>query len=100
MQPKALLLFAAGLVSAAKTEYPHRFEVLTLRSGSPIHFGGLQASGGNIFLNLANQDAKCDKKSDGDVQLSLTQDGKLFLYNTKERQEVYVDRSGMGKSRV
>lgn len=100
MQIKALLLaplVAAGVVSAAPSK-PVNFEVLALRSASPIHFQGLQAARGGFYLKLPNEKAVCAAKSDNTVTLQLL-DGELSLYHSGSgtKQRVFVDRSGMGQ---
>ncbi|KAG9257208.1 uncharacterized protein F5Z01DRAFT_647966 [Emericellopsis atlantica] len=104
-------LFAAGLTSAAPAPTPSAtpstnvkaFNLMTLRSASPIHFGQVSASKSNIFVNLPEdaQDATCDAKVTNGATFSL-RDGALFLYNedTDEEQQVWVDRSGMGQGNV
>jgi hypothetical protein len=99
MQIKAILLtplLAAGIVSAVPQK-SSQFEVMALRSASPIHFAGLQASKSFLSLNLAKQGASCDKKSDNHATFNLVGD-ELYLYKTDNPpQQLYVDRSGMGQ---
>lgn len=99
MQIKAILfapLVAAGFASAAPSKQ-YNFEAIALRSASPIHFAGVQASQNGIFLNLAKQKATCDRKSDNLATFSLV-DGQLSLYRKSATpQTLFVDRSGMGQ---
>lgn len=99
MQIKAILLtplVAVGLVSAAPSK-PYNFEIMSLRSASPIHFAGVQAAQSNIFLKLPHQNASCDHKSDNLATFSLV-DGELHLYRKSATPQIlYVDRSGMGR---
>ncbi|KAG7433191.1 Cell wall protein phiA [Fusarium oxysporum f. sp. raphani] len=100
MQVKAILLtplLAAGIVSAAPQKST-QFEALALRSGSEIHFSGLQAAKSHISTNLKKQVASCDKgKTDNRATFNLIGD-ELFLYKTDNPpQQLYVDRSGMGQ---
>ncbi|KAK7426239.1 hypothetical protein QQZ08_007269 [Neonectria magnoliae] len=101
MQIKALLfapLLASGLVSAAPSASKSEiFEILTLRSASPIHFSNVQAARNSIFLHLPDQKAVCDKKSDNAATFKLV-DGELHLYRSSgTQQKLFVDRSGMGQ---
>ncbi|KAF4119362.1 cell wall protein, partial [Geosmithia morbida] len=76
------------------------FGILALRSASPIHYGSVSASIGNLFINRA-QDAECASNiSSAEFYIK---DGGLFLYGdgfSNETQQVYVDRSGMGQGNV
>lgn len=98
MQIKSLLLVplvASGLVTATPSpSKPYRFEALALRSATDIHFAVVQAAHSSIFLKLPQQKATCEKKTDNSATFSIV-NGELFLYG-KTRQQIYVDRSGMG----
>lgn len=75
------------------------FQVTALRSGSDIHFATLNAAGGNLYLRLPHSNATCDVQDDSVATFDLTADGELFLYSTDNPpQQLYADRSGMGKS--
>ena len=100
MQIKSLLLaplVATGLVTANPSpSKPYRFEALAFRSAIGIHFAVVQAAHSSIFLKLPKQKATYDKKTDNSATFS-TVNSELFLYG-KIRQQIYVDRSGMGMS--
>ncbi|KAF7557249.1 hypothetical protein G7Z17_g779 [Cylindrodendrum hubeiense] len=101
MQIKALLLaplVATGFVSAAPaTSKTTTFEVMSLRSASPIHFSELQAARNSIFMHLPDQKATCHTKSDNAVTFKLV-GTELHLYKSSGTpQKVWVDRSGMGQ---
>ncbi|KAH7148258.1 hypothetical protein EDB81DRAFT_882694 [Dactylonectria macrodidyma] len=100
MQIKAILLaplLATGLVSAAPSTKYTTFEVMALRSASPIHFSILQAADNGFYTHLPNQGAKCHTKSDNAVTFKLVGD-QLYLYKSSgTAQKVWVDRSGMGQ---
>jgi hypothetical protein len=87
-------LALAGTALATPTQ-PQAFDIMALRSASPIHFAPLSASRGSFFLNLPKQDAKCCSETNrATFYLKGTE---LFLYSDKGTlQQVYVDRSGMG----
>lgn len=97
-------LLAAG-VSAAPAQHQARsdvkaFHLMSLRSASPIHFGSFSAVESNIFINYpqGEQAATCNGDAKGIATFSL-KGGELFLYSgdANNQQQVFVDRSGMGK---
>jgi hypothetical protein len=80
------------------------FELVTLRSASDIHFTRFSAAKSNLYVHLPNQDASCLSGADGNepavFQLN-TADKTLWLYATgNPRQQIYVDRSGMGQGKI
>lgn len=100
----ASLLAATG-VTAAPAQHQagsdvKAFHLMSLRSASPIHFGSFSAAQSNIFINYpqGEQGATCDGDAQGIATFSL-KGGELFLYSgdEKNQQQVFVDRSGMGK---
>ncbi|KAF4468580.1 cell wall [Fusarium albosuccineum] len=99
MQIKAILfapLVAAGFASAAPQKST-TFEAISLRSASPIHFAGVQAYKSHLMLNVKDQKASCDKKSDNQATFNLIGD-ELYLYRKSATpQQLWVDRSGMGQ---
>ncbi|KAL8381532.1 hypothetical protein RB595_005687 [Gaeumannomyces hyphopodioides] len=73
------------------------FQLLSLHSGSDVHFQYVSAANNSLWLKLADQKAACDKTSDGLAQFRLVDDG-LFLYRTSySQQQIWTDRSGMGQ---
>ena len=73
------------------------FSVMALRSASDIHFAHVSAAKRSVFLKLPDQCATCDGESDGTATF-YRKDGGLFLYSVdKPVQQLFVDRSGMGK---
>ena len=79
------------------------FQIMSLRSGSPVHFGRINAAHNSLFLNLPEQDASC--YGGGNNEPAYFQHNKaektLWLYATANpRQQVYVDRSGMGQGKI
>ncbi|KAM0460037.1 hypothetical protein ACHAO4_002167 [Trichoderma viride] len=92
------LLVASAI--AAPQKAPATFDVMALRSASPIHFAQLSAAKGGLFLNLPLSNATCESKTSGHATLYI-EDEELFLYSCKgEKQKVFVDRSGMGQGVV
>lgn len=90
-----LSLLVASAV-AAPQKAPATFDVMALRSASPIHFSEVSAAKGGLFLNLSHQNATCEGKSSGDATFYIENE-ELVLYSCKgEKQKVFVDRSGMG----
>lgn len=91
---------AATTTSASAVATPSAFNILTLRSGSAIHFNNFNAALSNIFLQLPKPNATCDAESDGAATFYLS-NGELYLYSTENPpQKLYADRSGMGKLSV
>lgn len=98
-------LLAATAVSAVPTPEQtaadvKAFNLMSLRSASPIHFGSFSATKSSIFINLpaGKQGATCEGDPKGVATFSL-KDGQLFLYDGRstDPQQIFVDRSGMGK---
>ncbi|KAK4188576.1 hypothetical protein QBC35DRAFT_432460 [Podospora australis] len=77
-----------------------KFNIMSLRSASPIHFGQAGATQNKLVLNLPEDkaDAQC---TNGETRRDATfyiKDGELFLYGGKDKvQQFFVDRSGMGQ---
>lgn len=101
MQIKAILfapLLATGLVSAAPaTSKTTTFEIMALRSASPIHFSELQAARNSIFIHLPDQKATCHTKSDNYATFKLVGDELRLYKSSGTPQKIWVDRSGMGQ---
>ncbi|KND92155.1 hypothetical protein TOPH_03119 [Tolypocladium ophioglossoides CBS 100239] len=92
-------LAAAGSSVAAPSE-PKTFNLMALRSASPIHFAPVSAARSSIFLNLKDQGAECKGDSYNRATFYL-KDGGLFLYSKGgKRQQIFVDRSGMGQGKM
>lgn len=88
-------LAAAGSALAAPSG-PKAFDLMALRSASPIHFASFSAAESSLFLNLQEQGAKCDGDNHNRATFYL-KDGGLFLYSKGgKHQQIFVDRSGMG----
>ncbi|KAK5993056.1 Cell wall protein phiA [Cladobotryum mycophilum] len=69
---------------------------MALRAKSPIDSSRFSAARRSLFVNLKDQNATCQGKSDGYASFYI-QDEQLFLYTSKaEKQQVFTDRSGMG----
>ncbi|KAH6880784.1 hypothetical protein B0T10DRAFT_495237 [Thelonectria olida] len=86
--------------SATPVATPSAFSILTLRSGSDIHFNNFNAALSSIFLQLPKSNATCDAESDGAATFYL-KDGELHLYSTENPpQKLYADRSGMGQGKL
>ncbi|OAQ68101.1 hypothetical protein VFPPC_13621 [Pochonia chlamydosporia 170] len=91
-------LALAGTTLAAPPN-TQAFDIMALRSASPIHFAALSASRGSFFLNLPKQNAQC--KGDNNRATLYLQGSKLFLYSDEAKpQQVFVDRSGMGQGKI
>ncbi|OLN86996.1 Cell wall protein phiA [Colletotrichum chlorophyti] len=77
-----------------------KFQLMSLRSASPVHFSRFQAAKGSIFLQLPSQNATCDSEDTGAATFYL-KDGGLYLYAASATpQQLYADRSGMGQGNL
>lgn len=103
-------LLAAGVTNALPQPAPTAsplpgaygaaFGIMALRSASEIHFARVNAAKRSVFLKLPDQGACCDRETDGTATF-YKKDGELFLYAIDEPdQQLFVDRSGMGKSKL
>ncbi|PTB37616.1 uncharacterized protein TrAFT101_005506 [Trichoderma asperellum] len=92
----ALSLLLSSAVAAPRNA-PAAFDVMALRSASPIHFAQVNAASRGLFLNLPQSNATCEGKSSGYATFYIENE-ELVLYSTEgEKQKVFVDRSGMGQ---
>ncbi|PNY23137.1 Uncharacterized protein TCAP_06918 [Tolypocladium capitatum] len=92
-------LAAAGSALAAPSE-PETFDLMALRSASPIHFAPFSAAKSNILLNLKHQNATCEGDNYNRATFYLKDSG-LFLYSKGvKHQRIFVDRSGMGQGKI
>lgn len=72
------------------------FRIMTIRSGSDIQYGSVQAATSGFLVNTPKQNASCSE----DVNYAsflLTEAGELFLKTENPPQQAYVDRSGMAQ---
>jgi hypothetical protein len=88
------LLFS--FAAAAPHPAPATFDIMSLRSASPIHFAQVSAARSGLFLNLPRSNATCKGESSGHATFYIANE-ELALYSCEgEVQKVFVDRSGMG----
>lgn len=101
----AIAASAAALVSAspcgkAPTDTEIKagdvFRIMTIRSGSDIQYGQLQAANGGFLINAPKQNASCSEDVNY-ASFRLTDAGELFLNTENPPQQAFVDRSGMGQ---
>lgn len=102
MQIKSFVLAAsaAATASAAACSAPTNkyFGVVAIHSGSAVQYQPFSAAKSSIFAGLNSQNASCDRPDEKSATFYI-QDGALYLYAASATpQEVFVDRSGMGKS--
>lgn len=94
------VIFAASLAataSAAPATESNTFGVVAIHSGSGVQYSGFNAAKSSIFAGLPTQNASCARPKEQDATFYIN-DGALYLYDQSATpQEVYVDRSGMGK---
>lgn len=81
--------------STAPQPTPSTFDLMALRSASPIHFAPVSAAVSRLFLNLPHQGGKCNGSNNrATFHLNGTE---LHLYTFGYAPEqVYVDESGIG----
>ncbi|WQF79502.1 hypothetical protein CDEST_04516 [Colletotrichum destructivum] len=84
---------------------PAYFQIMALRSASPVHFSHFQAARSSIFLQLPSQNATCDNGkapvTEEEATFYLSDDGGLYLYAASATpQQLYADRSGMGQGKL
>ena len=97
MQLTTVLSSLLGAALVAAEPVPAKFGLMALRSASDVHFAPFSAARRSVFLRLPQQNATCESGSTEDATFYL-QDGKLFLYTDPAKpQELFADRSGMGK---
>jgi hypothetical protein len=101
MQIKSFVLAAsaAATASAAACSAPTNkyFGVVAIHSGSAVQYQAFSAAKSSIFAGLNSQNASCDRPDEKSATFYI-QDGSLYLYAASATpQEVFVDRSGMGK---
>ena len=96
MKFAAIIPALAGLASAAIPDGT-AFNIMALRSGSPIHFNEFNAALSSIMMKLPQPNATCDAESDRFATFYINEGG-LYLYaESATPQQLFVDRSGMGK---
>lgn len=94
---------AAALVSASpigteptEIKTGDVFRIMTIRSGSDLQYGQLQAANNFFLVNTPKQNAFCSE----DVNYAsfwLSEAGELYLNTPNPPQIAWVDRSGMGQ---
>ena len=73
------------------------FRLMSLRTGTPIQFGNIQAVKGGLSINAPKQNSSCTEPDANYASFSLTEEGDLYLYTPNPPLRAYVDRSGMGQ---
>lgn len=86
------------------------FRLMSLRTGTAIQYGNVQAREGGLVINSPDQNNKtCIVNGDRDnttsginyASFSLDQDnGSIYIYTFNPPLQLYVDRSGMGMGNV
>lgn len=94
------ILFAASVAttaSALPSTQSETFNVVSIHSGSGVQYAGFNAAKSSILAGLKSQGASCARPKEQDATFYI-KDGALYLYAASATpQEIYVDRSGMGK---
>ncbi|RSL93364.1 hypothetical protein CDV31_014746 [Fusarium ambrosium] len=97
-RPSSLLPSSPPASSQQPPQQPtNTFELLALRNGSPIHFSGVQASESRLTLKKAKQGASCTAGPADNHAIFELLGENLYLYDKPRRQQMWVDRSGMGQ---
>ncbi|CAA9965140.1 hypothetical protein P3342_011039 [Pyrenophora teres f. teres] len=100
----AAIAIAAAVVSAlpqANTQYPkikdgEVFHLMSLRTGTPVQFGQIQAADSSLYINAKELNFACGNTAPNYAQFELS-NGTLSLHTDNPPQVLYVDRSGMGQ---
>ncbi|KAI1212124.1 cell wall protein PhiA [Annulohypoxylon truncatum] len=100
----ASLLLGVSTALPQATEGPlapdAKFTLMSLRSGSEIHYASFEAAKSSIFLKLPSQNASCDA-GPAEAATFFLQDGGLYLYaESATPQQLFADRSGMGQGKL
>lgn len=95
------IVFAASLAAtaaAAPTAESKTFNVISIHSGSAVQYAGFNAAKSSILAGLPSQNASCARPEEQTATFYINH-GALYLYDQSATpQEIFVDRSGMGKS--
>ncbi|KAL1596040.1 hypothetical protein SLS59_008029 [Nothophoma quercina] len=101
----AIAASAAALVSASPYVKAPRdteiktgdvFRIVSIRSGSDLQYGQVQAANGGFLINSPKQNASCSEDVNY-ASFRLTDAGELYLNTANPPQQAFVDRSGMGQ---
>lgn len=96
LQIVSALSFLLSSATAVPTPVPATFNVMAIRSASPIHFAQVSAARSSLFLDLPLSNATCTGESSGHATFYIANE-ELVLYSSEgEMQKIFVDRSGMG----
>jgi hypothetical protein len=83
--------------AATKPSTGDVFRLMSLRTGTPIQFGNVQAVKGGLSINAPKQNSSCTDPEANYASFFLTEEGDLYLYTSNPPLQAYVDRSGMGQ---
>ena len=87
----------AGVANEAPLKSGEVFQIMSLRSASPVHFGKVSASNNGFQIGNANPGASCGPEPKDFAQFVVTEDSELYLYTANPPQQAFIDRSGMGQ---
>ncbi|EDU45783.1 hypothetical protein PtrSN002B_006495 [Pyrenophora tritici-repentis] len=103
----AIAATAATMVSALpqatqfeKISPGDTFHVMSLRTGTPIQFGNMQAANSRLYINAPKQNETNCGDEHNYATFQLGQNGTLNLFTEAPYQSVYVDRSGMAQGAI
>ncbi|KAL1953649.1 hypothetical protein VTO42DRAFT_2398 [Malbranchea cinnamomea] len=78
-----------------------KFGVIAIRSGSGVHLQGFSAALNSLFAGYSDQNAECERPDEKYATFYI-ENGDLYLYTPEgaEKQQFFVDRSGMGQGKI
>ncbi|TFB02855.1 Cell wall protein phiA [Trichoderma ghanense] len=95
------LLLSSATAAPSSPPEPKTFDIMALRSASPIHFSQVSAAKSGLFLDLPAQNATCKGDESKGSATFYVENEELVLYSSEGvKQKVFVDRSGMGQGIV
>lgn len=80
-----------------KPELVDVFRLMSLRTGTPVQYGNVQAVKGGLRINYAKQDSHCTEPNVNYASFKLSDKGDLYLNTDNPPLQAFVDRSGMGQ---
>jgi hypothetical protein len=104
LSPTTTLLSSIALASASPCGSPFPrpgpndvFRLMSIRSGSAIQYGAVQAKLSSFYINSPSQNSTCADPTTNYASFTLSESGDLYLYTDNPPLQAFVDRSGMGQ---
>ncbi|KAH7394195.1 hypothetical protein DE146DRAFT_661025 [Phaeosphaeria sp. MPI-PUGE-AT-0046c] len=73
------------------------FRLISIRSGSELQYGNVQAKDSSFYINAPSQNSSCSNPDTNYASFTLSDAGDLYLYTDFPPTQAVVDRSGMGQ---